>query len=194
MDSSSVTRYSLVSRIRQSDSAAWPEFVSLYRPLIQYWCRRNGVLEQDIGDVVQEIFFAVARSIDRYQPSGKSGSFRAWLWSLTRHKLIDALRRNERFPSALGGSSDQIELNSISEMLDESDVSEQTQIRALLNRALEQIRKDFEPRSWQAFWRTTIDGLSVELVAKELEMSHATVRQHRSRILRRLRQHLGELE
>ncbi len=194
MDSSSVTRYSLVSRIRQSDSAAWPEFVSLYRPLIQYWCRRNGVLEQDIGDVVQEIFFAVARSIDRYQPSGKSGSFRAWLWSLTRHKLIDALRRNERFPSALGGSSDQIELNSIPEMLDESDVSEQTQIRALLNRALEQIRKDFEPRSWQAFWRTTIDGLSVELVAKELEMSHATVRQHRSRILRRLRQHLGELE
>ena len=29
---------------------------------------------------------------------------------------------------------------------------------ALLHRALDVIRGEFEPRTWQAFWRTAVDG------------------------------------
>jgi RNA polymerase sigma-70 factor (ECF subfamily) len=77
-------------------------------------------------------------------------------------------------------------------LLDDSDVVERAEFAGLVRRALEQVRSEFEPRSWQAFWRTTIDGMTVAIVAEELGMSPSTIRQHRSRILRRLRQQLGE--
>jgi RNA polymerase sigma-70 factor (ECF subfamily) len=194
MSQSSVTRISLIARIRQADSAAWSELVKLYEPLVRFWCRNRGIHEQDVADLVQEIFFAVSRSIDNYHPTGSSGSFRAWLWSLTRNKLIDSLRRVQRFPIVRGGSSARISAESIPEELDDSDVTEQLEFRALVHRALQKIEQEFEPRSWQAFWRVTIDNQSVEQVAGELDMKNASVRQHRSRILRRLRQYLGELE
>jgi RNA polymerase sigma-70 factor (ECF subfamily) len=182
----------LLSRIRQDDGAAWVELVELYSPLVIFWCRRRGVAEADIQDLKQEIFFAVSRSIDRYQPTNSSGSFRAWLWALARNKMIDALRRNSRFPESVGGSTALELIHNLPEQIDESDASERSEFAALVHRALEQVRVEFEPRSWQAFWRTTIDNLPVAVVAEELALSPAAIRQHRSRILRRLRQQLGE--
>lgn len=54
-------------------------------------------------------------------------------------------------------------------------------------------RSEFEPRSWQAFWRSAVDGIPTAVVAEELGVTAAAVRQSRSRILRRLRQQLGDL-
>ena len=194
MSETSDTRLSLISRIRGEDAAAWTELVQLYSPLVSFWCRRQGWRESELHDLKQEIFFAVSRSIDRYQPTGDSGSFRAWLWSLARHKMIDAMRRQQRSSPASGGSTALQMIHNIPEQLDLSDEDERSQFTSLVHRALEQVRSEFEPKSWQAFWRTTIDGVPITAVAEELEVTPATVRQHRSRILRRLRQQLGETE
>ncbi len=194
MPTSSTTNQSLISRIRQEDGTAWTELVALYGPLVHYWLRRQGVSQQDIPDLAQEIFFAVSRSIERYQPTGTSGSFRAWLWSLARNKMIDAFRRHSKAPEARGGSTAMIYSQNIPDQIDENDSSEQTEYRSLVHRAMNQVRSEFEARSWQAFWRTTVDGIGVDQVAEELQMSKATIRQHRSRVLRRLRQQLGEIE
>ncbi len=64
--------------------------------------------------------------------------------------------------------------------------------QALVRRGLEQIQVEFQPSTWAAFWRTVVDGRSHEAVAEELAMSQAAVRQAKSRVLRRLRQQLGE--
>lgn len=192
MSDSSATRLSLISRIRHNDSAAWTEMVDLYEPLVKFWCRRHGVAETDVHDLAQEVFFAVSRSIDLYAPSDKSGGFRSWLWGVTRHKLLDAIRRQQRVPIAAGGSTALQATQNIPDRLDEQDDSERTEFASLVHRALEQVRAEFEAKSWQAFWRTTIDGLSAAVVAQQLSLTPATVRQHRSRILRRLREQLGE--
>lgn len=194
MSEISDTRLSLISRIRGEDAAAWTELVHLYSPLVAFWCRRQGWQESELHDLKQEIFFAVSRSIDRYQPTGDSGSFRAWLWRLARHKMIDAMRRQQRSMSASGGSTALQVIHNVPEQLDVSDEQERSQFTSLVHRALEQVRSEFEPKSWQAFWRTTIDGVPVAAVAEELDVTPATIRQHRSRILRRLRQQLGETE
>lgn len=191
---SSATRLSLISRIRQEDGAAWTELVDLYSPLVAFWCRRQGIALGDVNDLLQEIFFAVSRSIDHYRPTDRSGSFRAWLWGLTRHKLLDAFRRLQNVPIAQGGSTNLVATQSIPDQIDGDDVQERAEFSRLIHRALERVRPEFEPRSWQAFWRTTIDGQTVATVAEQLGISAATVRQHRSRILRRLRGQLGESE
>ena len=67
------------------------------------------------------------------------------------------------------------------------------QLQQLTSRALAQVQSEFESRTWQAFWRSVADGIATSEVAQELNMSEATVRQSRSRILRRLRQQLGDV-
>ncbi len=67
------------------------------------------------------------------------------------------------------------------------------QLQQLTSRALAQVRSEFEARTWQAFWRSVVDGIATSAVAQELKMSESTVRQSRSRILRRLRQQLGDV-
>jgi RNA polymerase sigma-70 factor (ECF subfamily) len=60
-------------------------------------------------------------------------------------------------------------------------------------RALEQVRGHFDERTWQAFWLTAIDGRSPTDLAGELGMTAGNIRQAKSRVLRRIRQELGDL-
>ena len=62
----------------------------------------------------------------------------------------------------------------------------------VLQRALEQIRPQFQERTWQAFYRVTAEGQSPAEVAAALGMSVNAVYVARSRVLARLRQELGE--
>jgi RNA polymerase sigma-70 factor (ECF subfamily) len=57
----------------------------------------------------------------------------------------------------------------------------------LLRRAGELIQTDFQPRTWQAFWRTVIEGQPTEAAADALGMTSKAVRQAR------LREEFGEL-
>lgn len=191
---SGATRLSLISRIRVDDSRAWRELVELYGPLIAYWCRKQGLSDSATSDCVQDVFFAVLKSFDQYQPRTNGGGFRAWLWMITRNKIIDTRRVTERQALASGGSSAQRQFNQIPDAnLSEDDPTEPIELNKVLHRAMDQVRDEFESKTWQAFWRTTIDGISTAVVAEELSLTPATIRQHRSRILRRLRRQLGDM-
>ena len=51
----------------------------------------------------------------------------------------------------------------------------------MLRRALDLVRDDFEPRTWDAFWRVTIDEQSPADVAADLGVSANVVYLARSR-------------
>jgi RNA polymerase sigma-70 factor (ECF subfamily) len=65
--------------------------------------------------------------------------------------------------------------------------------RQLFHRALELIQREFEERTWQAFWRVVVAGQSPQEVAEALAMSPGAVRVAKCRVLHRLRQELGDL-
>ena len=56
------------------------------------------------------------------------------------------------------------------------------------------IRDEFRASTWQAFWRTCIDGRTAAEAAAELEMSIGNVYVARSRIIARLRERVSELQ
>ena len=60
-------------------------------------------------------------------------------------------------------------------------------------RALELFRGDFEESTWQAFWRTAVDNQTPAEVAAALGMSKVAVRQAKARVLRRLKEVVGDL-
>jgi RNA polymerase sigma-70 factor (ECF subfamily) len=55
------------------------------------------------------------------------------------------------------------------------------------------LRADFEPSTWQAFWLTALEDRSPAALADELGMTPTAFRQAKSRVLRRLKQEMGEL-
>jgi RNA polymerase sigma-70 factor (ECF subfamily) len=95
---------------------------------------------------------------------------------------------------AFGGSSarDQFEKIVDTESIPGEEPTTENDQRGLMMRALRQIEGDFAEQTWNAFFRSVIDGISTETVASELGMTHASVRQARSRVLRRLRTHIGD--
>lgn len=64
---------------------------------------------------------------------------------------------------------------------------------SLARRALEAIRAGVEDRTWQAFWRVAVDGLSPAEAAQALGISVGAVYKAKYRVTRLVRQQLGDL-
>jgi RNA polymerase sigma-70 factor (ECF subfamily) len=186
------TSLSLLERLRGNDPEAWRRLVGLYGPLVLFWGRRAGLSEHDAADLLQDVFRSVTGAIVRFRRDRPGDSFRGWLWSIARNKLRDHFRDQQRGPVAEGGSEALAQFTQIPDEEPESAADSEPS-RALLHRALELVRGGFEEPTWQAFWRTTVDGRSPADVAAELGLGLASVYQAKSRVLRRLREELGGL-
>ncbi len=183
------TRETLLLRLRDAgDSRAWEEFVGLYEPAVQRYGQRMGLQPADAMDLSQDVLAAVARAIDRYEPGTGRGQFRAWLYRIARNLTINALTRKKLGTHGAGGT-DRIDLlASYPESNNaENDALDAEYRRAVFQRSAELIRTEVQPQTWQAFWRTAVEGRPIPAVADELQLSIGAVYAARSRILARLR-------
>jgi RNA polymerase sigma-70 factor, ECF subfamily len=187
------TSASLLQRARANDRDAWERLVHLYAPLVSRWCRRWGVSGADAEDVVQEVFQATAASLSNFRKAKPGDTFRGWLYGITRFKLLDFARRIQAQPRASGGSEGYQQIQNLPEQEPPDDPETAQEVGGVFHRALEMIRAEFEPSTWQAFWRTTVAEEETAAVATALGMTTAAVRKAKSRVLRRLREELGEL-
>ncbi|TWT94618.1 RNA polymerase sigma factor [Stieleria varia] len=195
-DSSAGTSASLVQRVRSNDANAWQRLVDLYGPLIFTWACRGGLSPEDAADVMQEVFASVARAIKRFDPAAE-GRFRGWLWTITRNKIHDHFRRaspqGAQGLNATGGDTALRMLNQLPEHWDDdSSAATRNDVLALYHRAMQLIRNDFESQTWQAFWMAVVEERTTDEIARSLGMSTNSVRQAKSRVLRRLKQELSD--
>lgn len=174
------------------ESEAWNRLVTTFGPIVYRWCRVSGVRESDAPDLVQEVFAAVARGIGQFEREKPEGSFRSWLATITRNKVRDHFRQLAKRQEAIGGTDALVHLHNQAEALDSTVCPESIQ-SPLVRQALEQVRSEFEPSTWKAFWLTTIERQTASEASQAVGISVASVYQSKSRILRRLRQYLSEI-
>jgi RNA polymerase sigma-70 factor, ECF subfamily len=192
MGSDHLTSQSLLVNAAAREPDAWQRLVTLYTPLVAHWCRQWGLQGEAVQDVIQEVFAGVAAGLNSYQKDRPEASFRAWVRGIARHKLQDYRRYNPG--RAEGGTSAMIRLHEVPGSADEPELSEgDDEVSRLYQRALDLVQGQFETRTWQAFWRVAMENRSPAEVAAELGMTPNTVRQSKSRVLRRLKEELGEL-
>jgi RNA polymerase sigma-70 factor (ECF subfamily) len=83
----------LIGRFARGEAAA---FTVLYR---RHEMRTWRYLQRNVGnpataeELMQEVWFAVARDARRYQPTAK---FITWLFTIARNRMIDSLRSSRR--------------------------------------------------------------------------------------------------
>ena len=104
------------------------------------------------------------------------------------------LRKQTRQGAANGGTENWQQLLNVAESLsdDPDQFTSQIELNALYRRGLELVRQEFRPRTWEIFWRNVVEDQPSDAVADEFGVSANSVRQTRSRVLRRIRQELGD--
>ncbi len=190
MTDSPETRHSLLARLRgDRDEAAWREFVAIYRPLIYRLIRSRGLQDADAQELTQDALVAVASAIEHGTHDFQGGSFRGWLSRIARNMMINYLTRRRPGQHGAGGSD-------FHRLLAEQPVRDDEQAtvfdlehkREIFRWAAEQVHDSFHPTTWQAFWKTTVDGEPIAQAANALGLSIGSTYAARSRVMARLKQ------
>lgn len=184
MNNSPETRSSLLIRLADpTDDQAWQEFVEIYEPVILQLARRRGAQEADAMDLVQSVMGKIATLASTWDADPARGSFRGWLAVTTKRLVIDLFRQQQRQPRSLTEADyDQLVQPELTDQ--EFDLQQR---RELFTWCANTCRLEFSDRTWQAFWRTSVDQRAIDEVAAELKVTKGAVYIARSRVMARLR-------
>lgn len=179
------TRVSLLQRLHnRQDSAAWMEFCAIYERIIFRIAKKFGLQDADAREVSQEVLLTVSRRIKDFDVDGK-GKFRSWLATVARNATIDLLRKNRKISS--GDSALQRGLTQLPADNGDSQWFDVEAHREQFRWAAERVRLSVTDATWQAFWRTAVQGQSSEVVAKDLSLSVGAVYVARCRTLSKIK-------
>ena len=195
MSLSSATRASLLVRIRDhADADAWARFVDIYGPLIYGFVRKRGLQDADAVDLVQEVLRSVAGAISQLEYDPRRGAFRGWLFTLVNNRLRNDLKARQRREAGSGDTSVAQQLAEEPAPDDWEAQWEAEHQQRLLTWASEKVQSEVEPRTWQAFRLTAVEGRSGKEVAQELKTTVAAVYLAKSRVMARLKELVREAE
>jgi RNA polymerase sigma factor (sigma-70 family) len=79
----------LMARYARGEAAAFESLYRRHEMRIWRYLYRNVGNRATADDVLQDVWFAVAREAPRYRPSAR---FTTWLFTLAHHRMVDAFR------------------------------------------------------------------------------------------------------
>ena len=191
MSDSLSTRASLLERVKdRSDELAWSEFVRLYAPLVYSYGRRRGLQDADAADLAQDVLRIAAEKIDRFQYDPARGEFRGWLLTVSLNRVRRFMTTPKLRDQGTGRSTIVEVLQQQPDRAEQDSWNQESRMQ-LFRWATEQIRPDFQAKTWQAFWWTAVEQKSAATVATELGISVGSVYVAKSRVVARLREKLS---
>jgi RNA polymerase sigma factor (sigma-70 family) len=177
-------------RFGRGDGAAFEALYLRHERRIFRYLRRNLNDETAANDLMQEVWFAVARNAQNYQPSAK---FTTWLFTIAHHRLIDAHRKSrpmERLDTtdATGDEEDYVNIPAADPALEPPAVLESQDEAMALLKAVEAL-----PSEQRTAFMLQADGeLSVEEIAGATGATFETVKSRLRYARAKLRQTLWE--
>lgn len=188
------TRQSLLLQVRSpKNRQAWEEFSDIYRPVIFRLARQKGLQTSDAEDLTQQVLLNVAKAIDNWEPDPERAKFRTWLRKVADNAILNAITR-KRPDQPTGGDTLHSALTDQPADGPDSEVLRTEYRREVFVQVAQQIRSEFTEATWQSFWLTTVDGMDIDDVAKELARTRGSVYASRSRVMKRLRQKVEEFD
>ena len=191
----SETSLTLLARLRDTpaDQSAWGQFVARYGGKIYGWCRHWELQGADAEDVTQEVLLKLSSKMQDFRYD-RSGSFRAWLKTLTHHAWQDFVTSRRRAGEADGGSAIRDVLQTVEAREDLLARLGEEFDRELLDAATARVRQRVQPHTWDAFRLVALEGHSGAEAAARLGMKVAAVFVAKGRVQKMLREEIDLLE
>jgi RNA polymerase sigma factor (sigma-70 family) len=191
MSLSQETDEDLMLRFGRGEAAAFEDLYRRHESRVFRYLHRNVRNEASANDLMQEVWFAVARSAQSYQPTAK---FSTWLFTIAHNRMVDLIRASARVQSLEAGEKTDSQGVSLLDSLaadaklePPAAVQSQDEAAALL-RAVAQL-----PTEQRAAFLLQAEGdLSVEEIAAITESNFETVKSRLRYARAKLRQLLWE--
>jgi len=147
-------------------SEGLPDFDEVYRDHVQRvarWAARLGGPEEDVDDVVQEVFTAVHRQLPGFRGECRLST---WIYRITANRVVER-RRKERWRRWLGGSAEDVAGRIAATTPTPIEALERRENAARVYRALDQMNERY--RTLIILFE--IERLSGQEIAELMEMS-----------------------
>ena len=172
------TRTSLIRRLQHpSNPDGWEEFVDVYGRIIHTLGLRSGLGTQDAEDATQDSLATLAEKIPTFQYDPAKGSFKSWVLTIARSKIIDTHRRRQRQPSFEAPPPHSTHETAFLERLPDTALLPPDQVMddawrlGILAAARDQIRRQLSPRQYQIYDLHVIQDWPVEKITEALHIS-----------------------
>ena len=182
---------SVLERAKLGDQDAFRMITQLYAGLVYHWIRKRGLSPEHTEDVSQQVFMAVMHHLKTFQRTKPADSFRAWIRTITRSKIVDHIRKNSGVEIAYGGDKSLNEVATIEP--DEGDVEDGRDKAILYQKAVQFVQGEFADKDCRAFLMLVVDGIAAKDVSQNLGISVNSVYIAKSRILKRLQVEFADL-
>ena len=144
---------------------------------------------------MQEVLRSVSSAVPRLEYDPVRGTFRGWLFTVTRNKVFNFLESRSRRVQGSGDSRMQQRLEQHADADgDQSGEWEADYQRALAAQAMERVKEEFQAATWEAFRQTAVEGRTPAQVAGRVGLSVGAVYVAKSRVIARLREEIQRLQ
>src|SRR5215475_14244475 len=184
-DKSTPTRASLLERLKDmGDQASWNAFYEIYYDLIFSVARRAGLNETEAAEVVQDTLVSVAKKMPGFTYDPAKDSFRGWLLTVTRWRILDQRAKRpghaSQPPRISSGPQAEQRTATIDRVpdpagLDLASIWEEEWETQVLQTALARIKRQVHPKHYQIYHLHLVLGQPVQEVARVLEVNVAQV-------------------
>ena len=197
------TRATLINRLKDwQDQASWEQFFDTYWKLIYGFARKAGLTETEAQDVVQETMFAIVKHMPTFNYNPGRGSFKGWLLTMARWRIIDQLRKRRtlsdkhRLPADCSSTTGTDTIDAIpdpsGQPLDQHWEAEWQS--NLLEAAMNNVKRRLDPQKYQLFDCYVNKEWPPERVAATFGVSVNQVYQAKHRITEMVKAEVTRLE
>jgi RNA polymerase sigma-70 factor (ECF subfamily) len=169
----------LLEAARKGDEGAWAEIYRELAPAVLGYLRSSSAPDPD--DALGEVFLQVARDVKRFD--GDERSFRAWVFTIAHHRLIDARRHAARRPVELTAEPPEPRVAA-------GDAEEEALAR-IGNEEVQRVLARLSPDQRTVLLLRVIGDLTVEQVAEAVGKRPGAVKALQRRGLAAIRRELG---
>lgn len=189
------TRKSLLLRLKdQRDEESWCEFYSIYGRMIFGYALRFRLNHSEAEDVVQDVCVKLFRQILTFDYSPDQGLFRGWLKTVTKHAVIDFIRRKERRSNHFETYRNHAEVI-LEEKQEKDDALWQKEWeKAVLDAALQRVYGRIGEQCQRTFHLFAVENLPAAEVGELLGMEANAVYACKHRVLKLVRKEVEVLK
>jgi RNA polymerase sigma-70 factor (ECF subfamily) len=176
------TRSSVIQRAKAGDAG---DLARIYGPLVFAQARRLGLREDEAEEVMQQVLLKLLEKLPGFAYDRSKGSFKGLLKKIVREQAIDLGRRQRarvEVPESLAAPEQDLDA-----------AFEREWLQAHLETALDRVRNEVKPTTFQAFDLLVLKEWPVARVAEFLGQTPNHLAQSKRRVLQRLRAQLEEL-
>lgn len=191
-----ITNTVLLEGLRDAGNrSVWSQFVGRYQPLIVKYARRFGLHDADAEDAAQQALIAFCGAYQEGKYEREKGRLRVWLFGIARNQIRNAIKKGRRREVQITDNSTGTDF--FARNLDDDTFErlwEEEWREAVLRQCLQEVAREFDPKTIEAFELFAWKGQTAQAVAERLGVTPNAVFIAKHRIMKRIRELMPKME